>query len=226
MTVEKVAVVADVHANRYALQAFIAWLSRHPEIEQVWNLGDFLQQGPHPAEVVDLLLQDNRFMTILGNNEQTLLQREPAAFSANEVAHQDWTIAQVGQRRLAWISQLPDSLRVTMKGKQVLLIHEQPPLGEETRGLDLICCGHTHQPSYETLGTLGILNPGSLGFTRGHSLASFAVVTFSEHSARVQFSAIPYDRSALQQDYDDRQVPDRETLFALHGLEELHDSAD
>lgn len=216
----KIAVIADTHANRYALQAFLAWLTRNPEIEQVWNLGDFLQQGPHPAEVADLLLQDSRFVTILGNNEQTLLHRDLSAFPANEIAHQNWTIIQLGEDRLGRIKQLPTSLRLTVGGKRVLLTHEKPPVGEETRDFDLICCGHTHMPSYETYATVGIMNPGSLGFTCGQTLASFAVIEFDEASISIQYHTIPYERSLLKQDYFERQVPDRETLFAMYFREE------
>lgn len=49
---EKIAIVADVHANIYALEAFLEHI-RELEITQIWNLGDFLQVGPHPREVAD-----------------------------------------------------------------------------------------------------------------------------------------------------------------------------
>jgi len=165
----KIAVIADVHANLYALEAFLAYLADNPEIEHVWNLGDFLQIGPHPAEVTDLILQDARFISILGNNEQALLHRDTARFPEDEVAHQDWTIAQLGEVRIGRIGQLPGAIDLTVDGKRVLLMHEKPLSSELTGDIDFICCGHTHLPSYEMHGTVGIVNSGSLGFAQGHT---------------------------------------------------------
>ena len=88
-----IALIADIHANRYALQAFLEYLSDNPGISQVWNLGDFLQIGPHPAEIVDMLFTNSRFVTILGNNELALFQRDDTAFPADELAHQKWAMS-------------------------------------------------------------------------------------------------------------------------------------
>ena len=214
----KIALIADVHANLYALQAFLDYLSQHPDIEQVWHLGDFLQIGPHPAEVADLILDDPRFLTVMGNNERALLQRDPAGFPAEEIAHQDWTIAQLGEERLARIGELPDGLLLEVGHRRVLLVHEQPPAGGEMHEADLICCGHTHLPSYETRGTMGIMNPGTLGCAHGHQSASFGVVEFTESSVAIRYHALPYDRSALKQDYLQRGVPDCELIFSMVGL--------
>lgn len=214
MKTKKVAVIADVHANMYALEAFLAYLDT-TDITEVWNLGDFLQIGPHPAEVADLLLLDSCVITILGNNEQALMHRDPSGFPVDEIAHQDWTIAQLGEERLSRIRQLPSTLRLTVAGRQVLLTHEQPTVDENTSHVDLICCGHTHQPSYERHGTVGIMNPGSLGFTTGHTSASFGIIELSEASVNVRYHAIPFKGSTLKQDYQQRQVPGCERIFSI-----------
>jgi len=208
--VTTIAVVADLHANLYAVQAFLAWLTDHPKVEQVWNLGDFLQIGPHPAEVTDLLLGDARFVNIFGNNEQTLLHRDPSAFSPDEWAHQQWTIAQLGTERL----QLPVTCRLTVGGTRVLLTHE-PPAPADLDAIDLACCGHTHVPSCTREGNAIVLNPGSLGFGRREHANAFSVIELSESAINVQQLAVAYDVMALKQDYLVRQVPDWEHIWAL-----------
>lgn len=212
----RIAVIADVHANMYALQAFLDYLADNPEIEQVWNLGDFLQIGPHPAEVADLILQDNRFITIIGNNEQALLHRDTARFSEGEVAHQNWTIMQLGEERMERIRALPVAIRNTVGGKQVLLTHEKPAASEVIDNASLVCFGHTHLPSWEMHWNVLLLNPGALGFAQGHTSACFGLLDVNGASVSMQYHAIPYDRAALKDDFVQRQVPDREHIFSIY----------
>ena len=73
MKVSRVAVISDIHANIHALEVFMNYLNARPEIEVVLNLGDFLQLGPNPAEVFDVVAEDKRFINILGNNEIELM---------------------------------------------------------------------------------------------------------------------------------------------------------
>ncbi|HAG43722.1 MAG TPA: phosphodiesterase, partial [Clostridium sp.] len=66
---EKVIVVADIHANIHALNVFLDYLKNENEdIKYILNLGDFIQEGPNPAEVFDIVMNDKRFINILGNN--------------------------------------------------------------------------------------------------------------------------------------------------------------
>ncbi|HEY3396891.1 MAG TPA: metallophosphoesterase family protein [Armatimonadota bacterium] len=215
METVSIALIADVHANVYALKGFLDFLARHPDIEQVWNLGDFLQIGPDPAEVADLILDDARFLTILGNNEQSLLQRDLAGFPDDEIAHQDWTLAQLGEERLAHIRQLPVTRRLAVGGRRVLLVHEKTTVCEELSETDLLCCGHTHYPAEEIEGTVRIMNPGSLGFGWGPGRASFGVIEIGESALDMRYHSIPFDVAMLRDDYRQRQVPGRERILSV-----------
>ena len=65
---KKIAVVSDIHANKYALNVFMEFINKE-KITTILNLGDFVQIGPNPFEVSNVILNDNRFVNVLGNNE-------------------------------------------------------------------------------------------------------------------------------------------------------------
>jgi len=66
--VKQIAVVADIHANKYALTKFLNYIEIELKVDYILNLGDFLQIGPHPKEVTEIILSDDRFINIIGNN--------------------------------------------------------------------------------------------------------------------------------------------------------------
>jgi predicted phosphodiesterase len=45
---EKIAIISDIKANKYALEAFIKYMEKDKEIEYVLNLGNFIQNAPNP----------------------------------------------------------------------------------------------------------------------------------------------------------------------------------
>ena len=59
--IEKIAIVADIHANKYALDKFLDYIDKE-HIECILNIGDFVQIGPNPYEVSTKVLNDNRFI--------------------------------------------------------------------------------------------------------------------------------------------------------------------
>ena len=162
MNTEKFAIVADIHANKYALQVFLDYLEEHFPATDILNLGDFVQIGPHPKEVTELVLDDRRFINILGNNETALLERDPTAFPEDEFAHQDWTIAQLGPDLVGKLGQLSKSNILKIQDKRILMIHSRPysttsmPLLYQGKsledfakdydgmGADYVLFGHTH----------------------------------------------------------------------------------
>jgi len=70
----RVLLVADIHANPWAMKAFIEQLVLYPDVRTILNVGDFLCTGPAPREVAHFVLTDPRFINVLGNNEEALLE--------------------------------------------------------------------------------------------------------------------------------------------------------
>ncbi len=230
---ERFAVISDLHANRYALDAFLQHIKENEPVSWVLNLGDFVQIGPHPAEVAETVLSDPRFLNIAGNNELALLERQPSLFGREEAAHQDWTIDRLGTDLLGRIGGLPRKRTLRLAGRRLLLLHAPPqgltrqplrawPAGLATaqRGpaVDGLFYGHTHRLACLRAGGRLILNPGSLGCSPD-GRGTFCLVEVSQDRLEVAVREVAYDLASLRSDYLQLDVPDREALLRrLHGI--------
>ncbi len=238
MTTEKFAIVADIHANRYALKVFLDYLDAYFPATDILNLGDFVQIGPHPKEVTELLLSDRRFINILGNNEIALLERNPSTFDKQEFAHQDWTIAQLGPDLIGKIGQLSKSNILKVGNKNILMIHSRPysttsmPLlyqGKSLKdfagdydgmGADYVLFAHTHIQTLLSYKGKTFINPGSLGCSK-ESLVSFCLAETGKQGLNLDFKNIRYDDAKLFSDFREFNVPGAERILRLfYGREE------
>ena len=203
-------VLADIHANRTALEAILAT----PEAQAcsaVISLGDQINYGPCPAECLAMLREfaesSGRTLTLLRGNHEDRLPRlwEPEFDGAN------WRLLRWTARQLnAEEADLPVDLRLG----NVLCTHGTPgdpwhllktekevraTLDALPEGVDLLLSGHNHRRwEVRHNGKLAV-NPGSLGMWEGSpgGLAPFAV--WSEDG--VILHQVPYDTDALRRDY-------------------------
>src|SRR5919108_380608 len=90
----RIAVISDVHANLYALEAVLGEIDRDPP-DEIWCLGDTVGYGPRPNECCDVV-RDRSALTLVGNHDLVAL----AEFSA-ELALGRWLLnpGSVGQPR-------------------------------------------------------------------------------------------------------------------------------
>ena len=63
-------VVGDIHGSRSALESLLATLDPGPED----LVGDLVRKGPDSPGVVDLVRDDDRLVTVRGNNEQKIVR--------------------------------------------------------------------------------------------------------------------------------------------------------
>ena len=66
---ERIALVSDIHSNIYALDAFMNYIDKECKVSQILKMGDSIQIYPNPTEVFDIVMNDNRFVNIMGNGE-------------------------------------------------------------------------------------------------------------------------------------------------------------
>ncbi len=213
----KIAVIADVHANIYALTAFLDFVDKSGDIDCIWNLGDFLQIGPHPREVAEKILNDPRFINVLGNNEQALMERNQSSFPANEVAHQNWTLEQIGDDLLSRLRNIPVVRQEHLGNQRVLLIHI-PEEAQHYPNIDMVTCGHTHKQLRWTENGVEYVNPGSLGASFRSPQADYAIIKVHNDKVQVSLESLVIDDSKLRSDYISRRVPDAEYLMNLFNL--------
>jgi protein phosphatase len=184
----KIVIISDIHGNLEALEAVSEpW-------DELWVLGDLVNYGPNPSEVVDFVRQ-NASIVVRGNHDNAIGHGvDPqcsAPFRAMARAMQTYTESVLSDSQKAYLRQLPVTARQTVEGHRFFLCHAIPseplfrycPPGstewpEELERADagVLLVGHTHLPFHATLGTLQVVNPGSVGQPKhGSPQACYAV---------------------------------------------------
>lgn len=183
----RVAAIYDIHGNLPALEAVLQEI-RQAAIDHIVVGGDVVP-GPMPYETLTRLLDlDVPVQFIRGNGEIAVLEqmagRKPAAVPEPYRPIIRWTAQQLISEHEEVLSGWPKILRIEMGGLgEVLFCHATPRdeneiftrLTPEDRllpvfeGLDvpLVICGHTHMPFDRMVGTIRVVNAGSVGMPFG-----------------------------------------------------------
>ena len=83
----RIAVLSDVHGNRFALEAVLADIDRERP-QTIINLGDVASGAVDPRGTLDLLRSRPEILTVRGNHERHLLDRRPRKMSrVDRIAH-------------------------------------------------------------------------------------------------------------------------------------------
>jgi putative phosphoesterase len=170
------AVIADIHGNRWALEAVLADIGRR-RVDAVVNLGDHLYGPLDVRGTMDLLLKLNA-TSIRGNQDRELL--EDAKDSDSRTLRENR--AELRSQDLAWLRELPTTVwqdilacHGTPQADNAYLLEEVTARGvflksaaQIERALDgkeneLILCGHSHVPRTVQAGKRVVINPGSVG---------------------------------------------------------------
>jgi predicted phosphodiesterase len=187
----RVAIIADIHGNALALDAVLADLEREG-YDRLICLGDAIQGGPQPAEVI-VRLRALACPVVLGNADAYLLTGadtgdEPAddARRRRLAETRDWSLARLSDPDRAFIAafpmvsaiDLPGDLRLrcahgTPRSFDEILLPTSPdeafvaPLAPDGRTLH--AGGHTHVQFVRHFpDRTFFLNPGSVGLAWRH----------------------------------------------------------
>jgi len=98
------AVIADIHGNRWALEAVLQDIDRRG-IQQIANLGDHLTGPLDPVGTADLLIGRN-MVNVCGNDDRELFSPWEELSSA-----QRYTLQQLTPAHLDWLRTLPGNSR-------------------------------------------------------------------------------------------------------------------
>ena len=225
--IEKIAIVADIHANKYALCKFLKYIDNE-DIKCILNIGDFVQIGPNPYEVSFKVLNDIRFVNILGNNETSLFEIDETNPN-DEIAHRLWTRKQM-KENFEKIKLMSKTKIIIKNNVKILMIHSRKndikgmPLiytdgidsfvkDYEDFGTDIVLFGHTHEKLYIEHENKLFINPGSLGCSKKGTV-DFAILEISNKILKnCIFKSLEYNKLNLIKDYNDKSVPDKDFLM-------------
>ena len=178
----RIALVADIHANIWALEAVLADIEKQ-RVDTVFNLGDILYGPLKPRETYDRLRALDDRLTIRGNQDRQIYDATDQDRRANPTL--DYVIKDLGEEPIQWLQMLPPT---AIFEEEIFLCHGTPA-SDETYLLEdvasgkpllrpeseilrqvksvrhpVIVCGHSHIPRLVSLANgQMIVNPGSVG---------------------------------------------------------------
>jgi putative phosphoesterase len=201
----RVAALYDVHGILPALEAVLAD-PRCMRADTVVCGGD-LVAGPLPAECLDRLEADGRVRFLRGNGDrETVAPPDEGALA--EVGR--WAAERLGPGRLRRVAAWPETIRLEIDGSgSVLFCHATPtsdtdiltsitPEADVAATLadvdaDVVVCGHTHVQYDRRIGTVRLVNAGSVGMPYEDSPAArWALLGDGD----VELVSTPYDAEA------------------------------
>jgi putative phosphoesterase len=200
----KLAVLADIHANVWALEAVLADANKRG-VTAVLNLGDVLYGPLRPRETSERLMSVSFAATVQGNQDRQICEATTSELSANPTLA--YVVSDLGREPVKWLEALAPTARF---GNQVFLCHGTPTsdttyllenvdsgrpvvrsaasilalLGDVTE--PVVLCGHTHIPRLVELpdGRM-VVNPGSVGLPAyaDETPVRHAMETYSPHAS-------------------------------------------
>lgn len=187
----RVAVISDMHGNDLAFEVVEADIGSQ-RVDQLVCLGDAIQGGPQPAQVVQRLRRLN-CPVVMGNADAWLISGEETADEGipperlkkmGEIRL--WSLSQLTEEDLDFIANFQPTIAIRLKdGLDLLCFHGSPtsfddiilpaaPEEEFQKHLgrysgQVLTGGHTHAQQIRRLGEFFFFNPGSVGFAYSHN---------------------------------------------------------
>jgi len=180
----RLGIISDMHGNAVAMHAALKDLYAH-QPDKVVCLGDAVQGGPQPAEVVSIL-RDRNIPTVMGNSDAWLLEGfeiKSESLTPERRERLDkgrlWSLSQLNEDDKMYIRNFSPTIEMKMGGKKLLCFHGSPVSFDEILltsdpedklaaalepyEADLYCGGHTHTQFVRQIGESVFFNPGSVG---------------------------------------------------------------
>ncbi len=213
----KIAVISDIHGNLEALTAL------PQDFDELWVLGDLVNYGPNPIEVVEFI-HANANVVVRGNHDHAVgFDEDPRCskpFREMANAMKEYTRSVLSSRHKQFLRALPLRAERNVDGLRAALCHAIPSdplfaycLPDSVRwqpeldqaNADILLVGHTHLQFSRQFGTRRLVNPGSLGQPKiGRPSACYA----TWDGGRVELKAFEYPFETVIRKIDALPIPD------------------
>lgn len=191
----RVATLYDIHGNLPALEAVLAEI-RQEKVDRIVVGGDVVP-GPMVRECFARLLGLGiPVQFIYGNCEIAVLEEtagRPAAVPEQARPPMQWTAQELSREESELLASWPKTLRLEIPGLgRVLFCHGTPrdeneiftrltpeerlrPVFEQV-GCEIVVCGHTHMQFDRKIGSVRVVNAGSVGMPFGNPGADWLLL--------------------------------------------------
>lgn len=241
----KIALLTDIHGNKFALDAVLQDLQQH-QVDELICLGDLIAIGPHSNEVLHTIMNMDNVKVITGNHDEAVLSlffNESYPSSHNHARpHHEWVSQQLTNEQAVFLKEQPRQISKMINGNHLLCTHyaykpgmESTPIAEDPYKRimeptlhnmnilfshyeeDVIAFGHHHPKHDFKSDNKYYINPGALG-CNDRNIACYAILDLSSKEVKVEYIKVPYDHTPLLQAYDRFSVPQRDELRRIfHG---------
>ncbi|MEN2999242.1 MAG: metallophosphoesterase family protein [Acidilobaceae archaeon] len=123
----RVLLLSDIHGNLEALEAVL----QNARYDEVWVLGDLVDYGPNPAEVIDLVRSLSPTMVLRGNHDDAVGYGVDCG--CGEKTHwlsvysrEKYTMKLVTEEQRRWLASLPLREQREIGGRRLLAVHASP----------------------------------------------------------------------------------------------------
>lgn len=246
----RVAALYDIHGNLPALEAVLAEVGAE-SVDRIVVGGDVVP-GPIPRETFDLLLSlDIPIDFIRGNGDRAVLDAmngsEPTSVPEQFRPLIRWTAEQLDDDHREILESWPPTLALDVEGTgKVLFCHatpqsDMPIFTRETaeerlrpifEGLDadLVVCGHTHMQFDRTVGSVRVVNAGSVGMPFGEPGAYWLLLdsgvdlrhtSYDLRAAAERIKASEYPQAEMFADRNVLDPPTEESIIEAYSKVEL-----
>lgn len=195
-------IVSDLHANLEAVSAL------PKNYDQLWVLGDLVNYGPNPHEVIDFV-RATATLVVRGNHDHAIgYDTDPRCSKPyEEMATEMARITQnlLSEHERYYLRTLPLSINTEVHGHRFYLCHavptdplfaycppESPRWDAEVHavGSGSLLVGHTHLQFEREIDGRKVINPGSVGQPKSAApLAGYAVW----QDGRFTLKTVPYN---------------------------------
>jgi putative phosphoesterase len=230
-SLNRVAVITDIHGNLPALEASLDAIEQL-EVEATYCGGDLVGYGPYPNEVC-ALIQEREIPTIYGNYDYAIgrdlddcgcayVTKHDRELGEQSVA---WTLAHTDGRWKEFMRGLPFDLRFELGARGIHLVHGSPRKVNEYLFEDkparlyerlaaaetdeVLAFGHTHKPWIHEYGGVMFVNCGSVGKPKdGDPRAAFAILELDVGGrVRASIVRVPYDAESVAREVTASGLP-------------------
>jgi putative phosphoesterase len=202
----RVAIVSDIHGNVRGLDACLADLAEQGGADVIVGAGDFCMDGPRPREVLERL-DEVGARCVRGNTDRYIACGVDGDEMAAALA---WQRERLGERWLAWLRDLPHSLRIGSAANELLVVHANPKNDDEqlwpdaddgllvrmTSGVPerTIVFGHLHLPYVRAWRDRVFVNVASAGLPKdGDPRVGYAILTERPGGWEIKHRRVEFD---------------------------------
>lgn len=211
----KIAILSDIHGNKYSLRAAKKKMDEL-RIDKFIFCGDALGYYYGHNEVIDYLRIEKNFYCVLGNHDQMFIDifdgvKEKNTYLDKYGSSIEEFLETITKENMEFLRDLPREKELILDELRIKIVHGSPwdhlneyiyPDSGFDRYLELdydyFFQGHTHHKMITRLNKSVIVNPGSLGQPRDGGYPSFAVL--DTKTKNIEFITVKYDIHDLLND--------------------------